>query len=241
MSPNVTKRQSIVMEVAATEYDLRSDNAMAYLAAIEGVGIEEQKALFALSLSVHGTMCTRATKKPSSRCMKEEVYGKIAGRLDEMVSGWSNTALRNNASLEETAGVIWDELSLLEGNDKIVALALLLQDKAVPYAQLSGNLMVVKPPDVYEAALVGHYDKVALFYRVFTSSGTSVSEIIVALVRILEKIDAHEARVAFLIQTTNLIKQRGERQKQKEMLSFLGSMLPPGFMPRSEQPEEEDS
>lgn len=148
---SVDDRRKKIMSIAATQYHGSDDAAQDYLAAIEGASIEEQKDLFRLVLSTHSVCKCKGHKCPPTNSIKLKEWQSIAKRVGDMVTGWSRSAIRNNATLHETADMLWDELTLREGKDRAVALGILLDQAAVPYAQLPGNLTIMKPLDVYSA------------------------------------------------------------------------------------------
>lgn len=191
-------RRKKITGIATTEYHSSDDAAMAYLAAIEGASVEEQKLLFQQILTIHGMLPYKKHLCPPKNSIEPGEWRKIGKRINEMVKGWSKAAIRNNASLEETAEMLWDELTLYEGNDRVVALGILLDQAVVPYAQLPPNLTLIKPRDMYDSAHRRIIRQLAQFRRIEKTEGISILEVSVAMTRILEELDAHEERVAFL-------------------------------------------
>lgn len=220
------ERREKVMAVAATDYHSSDDAAMDYLASIEGTNVEEQKQLFRLILAIHGARQRKEHKCPLPNSIEPKEWKAIAGRLREMVKGWSRSAVRNNAGLEVTADMLWDELTLCEGKDRVVALGLLLDQAAVPYAQLPGNLTIVKPQDVYDDAHDRILDKIALFNRVEKADDSSILEISVAMTKIIEGIDCHEERVAFLANfLRKVIRRLGRAEMAENVMDSLGGAI----------------
>ncbi len=217
------ERREKIKEIAATRYHTSDDAALEYLASIEGANLEEQKQLFRLILSIHGARNHRKHKKPLSNTIGHEEWKAIAERVHEMVGGWSRSAIRNNASLENTADMLWDALTLCEGTDRVVALGILLDQKAVPYAQLPNGLTIVQPLVVYDDAQDGILDKIALFNRVEQSGGFATIELAVAMARILEQIESHEERAAFLFQFLCKVSNRLHHAAAAQIaMGFLG-------------------
>lgn len=223
---NLEERREKIMAVAATDYHTSDDAAMDYLANIEGASVDEQKQLFRLILSIHGARQRKEHKCPPPNSIEPKEWKSIAGRVRDMVKGWSRSALRNNVGLDETADMLWDELTLCEGRDRVVALGILLDQAVVPYAQLPGNLTIVKPLDVYDDAHDRILDKIALFNRVENADSTSILELSVAMTRILEKIESHKERVAFLAHFLRKIARKlGRAGLAESVLDLLGGTL----------------
>ena len=186
-----------IMTTAATEYHRYTDSAMEYLAAIEGTSLDEQKKLFRMVLSVHGARKQTGHKCPTANSIKEKTFKAASRRVGGMVSSWARTALRNNQSLEVTADTIWDQLTLCEGKDRIVALGIFLAQPVVPYAKLPVDF-ALRPDYVYDEAHDRILPYIALLHRLENAEGVTFLEVAACLVGIIEKLEAREESVVLL-------------------------------------------
>lgn len=230
------------MDVAATDYHSNDNAAIDYLAALEGASQDEQKQLFRLVLTAHGARKHKKHKCPSEKSIKPEEWGLIAYRLGNVVKGWSRAALRNNASAEDTANTLWDDLTLLEGKDRVVALGMLFDTSVVPYAQLPGNLPLVKSQDAYDEAHDRILDKIALFHRVVYAERSSTLEASIAIVNILNEIEDQAEQVVFVAHALSKISQKFEQAgADGGLLSLLGGAMPHSFrMGPDHDPDESE-
>lgn len=159
-----------ILDVASTHYDLSSDNAGAYLNVLRRAQPDDQIRLFELVLTNHDARQHRRQIYKSPHSMKEKDWRQIAERLSDMVDGWAEEILIANRPSRETAGCIWDRLQQLElPMDKVVALGILLHNRAIPYAQLPADFLTVVPRDVLWAARDRAATTVALISRLFAS------------------------------------------------------------------------
>ena len=195
----LAKRRKRLMKVAETDYGLASDMAHSYLATIEGATLEEQKILFRLLVSVHG-LCERNSHQcPSEFSLQPNDFLKLSKRVSPMVRNWASRASVANASLEVTADWLWDQLSLCEGNDRVVALAVLLRDPLIPYAQVPGDLAVLKLNDYYEDARARVRGPLALIRRFERIHGSLPAlDLAAALVTIMGQLESPDEKIVFL-------------------------------------------
>lgn len=215
------ERREKILEVAATGYHSSDDAAQDYLGAMEGANVEEQKLLFRVVVGSHGIRKQRAHKCPGKNSLKATQYREIADRVGDMARGWAKAAERTNAGLEATADGTWDELTLLEGNDRVVALAILLQQNVIPYAPLPGNLTVIKPVDVYADARDRILVKVAQLHRVAKLGGVTALEISAAFAKLFAEIETLEERTSFVEYFLDMV----IKEVQKSAPGGLGGLL----------------
>lgn len=229
------------MEIAATEFASSDGAAMEYLATIEGASVDEQEWLFLLVLSIHGARIVEYSKGPLVSSIKPRELQLIADRLCDMVKGWSHAAIRNNASLEDTAHMLWNQLTLLEGKDRVVALGLLLNEAAVPYAQLPGDLALMKPLNEYREAHDCILEKIALLHRVQDSGSISIYELAVSMTKILEQCESAEERVAFMAHFLRDVSGRLSRAEgAKRVVGFIFERMSQVFEQLSHDDEDPD-
>ena len=187
------------MAIAATNYNSYDGAATEYLKVLEDAPKEEQKGLFQMVISFHDVLEQKENPDKAETSLSQEEWIKIVRRITEMVEGWGKTALRNNASPNETASVLWDQLQTLEkGNDRIVGLSILLYFGAVPYGQLPGNLTLVEPTDVCEEARDRAIDKITTLRRVKNTPKISSRELAVAITELLDDTKDKNERAAIL-------------------------------------------
>lgn len=231
-SLTMSQRRLKIKEIAATDYQLKSDQAKDYLVALEGSTIEEQRELFALIIKIHGIL------RPEKKChkfkdsMSEKEWESSVERVSNNIDSLSRAVLRNNSTLDETAAFLWDNITLYEGNDRIVALALLLSGEAVPYVQISNNLTMALPQTIYEQAYDRITESIAAVMRLERSSLT-VLELSSALSRLMKDMDTEERTVllSFILGIAREKIQKGE--VALVILNSIGpslkKILPPGF------------
>lgn len=220
-------RRGRILKVATTSYHSPDDAAQDYLAAIEGATLDEQKTLFRLILSTHANCKITRHQCPTKKSIPPEVWRDSASQLQTTTRNWSECAMRDNAPLDETADNIWDQLSLCGGgNDRIVALGLLLSSRLVPYAQIPKNLLVLKPRYLYDNASEVVKEQITLLMRIENVENLTPVEFAVALVRIIVQIGTHEEQVAFLLPFLERMQMKNLRGAVMERaLRELGSAI----------------
>ncbi len=212
------ERQRRIMEIAATGYGSCDDAAKQYLLAIEGAAVDEQKKLFRWILAHHGARgCKRSVGRLDDSITSER-FLEIGRRVYNFVERWSQAAARNNAGVKETADTIWDQLTLYEGDDRVVALGLLLSHDIVPYAQLPSYLTVTKPLDVYEEARDRVSRQIAMLRRAERASGVSILELAAAMTRVLEEVEDRDSRTVLVADFLQRVAERTRRTFRKNQL-----------------------
>lgn len=220
------QRQAKILEIAQTEYRTDLEAADAYLAIMEGASVEDQVCLFESVLTLHDVVRYKRHRCPKDWRWKEKQLRPALERLADMVFGWSRTALQANAPAADTAKMLWDRLTLCEaGEDRVVALAILLRSQLVPYARISPDLLLLKPKDVYDDAYDRVTSQIALLKRV-ECSGVTALELAEAFVRVLEQTEGHDERVAILNCFFSYMQARLQRGKEAQsLIGELGDFL----------------
>ena len=234
-----TQRKERIMEIAGTHYCSSGSPAADYLSAIEGASIEDQKRLFAIVLTVHGSRWhkERVCRCDSlSRAFLQERQA-VQKRLSSMVTSWLECMVNDNAPVEEAAGVLWDNITLVEGDDKRVALDMVLSSNVIPYAQTKGSLLLLEQVDFYEQAHDRILDKVALFKKL-RMSGLSALQLSAATVRMMAEMASDEERTAFMadvwMEVSYALNSRGNARE-----ALLGLLLLKSILGDEEEGEEE--
>jgi|GEM_PF-1676661 hypothetical protein len=224
-------RRDKILQIAATDFHSSDDAAQDYLAAIEGASLDEQKQLFQLVLGSHKCQRIKQHQCPTKRSISPNVWQEIVAKEAKTILNWTECATRNNAPLKETADEIWDQLTLFEGDDRIVALGMILDSDAVPYMQIPRTLLVLKPRYLYDDARAKVQEQIALLMRVENCDHLSTIELAVAIVRIIDQIDTHEEKVAFLLPFLEMIQQKLARSAVAErVVKGLGEAIYQDFL-----------
>lgn len=230
-------RKMKIRQIADTIYPTLDCSAAEYLAAIAGAPVEEQPRLFAVVLQNHHARRIQGFATHRKSIPDLEKMG-ILHKVSDTVDAWSRTMLRDNLPLQETANFVWENLTLFEGNDRIIALAHLLHSKAVPYAQIPPGSLSVKTPDYYLEWQEKIPEELALIMRLKQGEFTAV-EWAVAIVRMLREIDEFDAQVALLLPF--LEKVRLEEASRNTVIQDTFRMMTETFSAFFDQDEEKEN
>lgn len=137
MAASFEERRDEIMKIAGTAYERASDHARAYLAVIDAAPRKERGILFKLVIQCHDLFAASFRALPDECSLPEQQWNAIARRVGPIVHRWCQQRLRKNASVEETARILWGNVNRYRNAERVVALALLLRHRAIPYAPLS--------------------------------------------------------------------------------------------------------
>jgi len=195
------ERSSRIMDIATTDYAIATDKVSDYLHAINGASINDQKRLFRLILTVHNARVITKFKEGSKNSISLERWKRAVEELHDTVLGWVEETTGNNSSLNQTADILWDKISLCGGTiNRTIALSMFLeQSRVVPYAPIPKDLPEVKEDSIYEDATDFILDKIAVLNRTKNgASFVSYLKVSVVLVDLLDQISNKDDRAALI-------------------------------------------
>lgn len=210
------QRRQLIYKIAGTHYQDIDDTAIDYLEVIEGgTNPTEQKQLFAYLMGIHNALAHHTFQSASQRIIPIKEWRKIADRVGSPTQRWSQHMLQMNQPIDQAASWLWDQLTLYEGNDRIVALHLILRSPLFPYTQLTPELTTHRPPETYETAKDRIIPQSTALHRVMMTE-LNIFQLAEVTVRQLEQIPAGDtdARVALLAHVFSHMFQRVQQADQ---------------------------
>jgi len=216
MTQRETDHQEMLRNLVLTNFANCWDAAKEYLYCISKAPIAEQGELFQRVISLHDALCSNAITRLPLQWITEEEFDVIYERIGTQVMSWANQAFCANGSLEDTAKVLWEDLQLkVEGSERIIALGIIISHTMVPYVQTPSDLICLTNRQGYEDAHNTIPYQIALVGKYIHLGVMSEFDLADALTRLLEGIDDHNARVAFVYYALRRVKVRAIRESAR--------------------------